>query len=117
MNIQTSNLEHIPGTKIIRHLGLVMGSTIRARHVGHDIIAGLRNVVGGEIREYTELLIQARNEAIQRMLKQAKERGANAVVNIRLSTSSVMQAAAEVFAYGTAVVIEKVSDELLEMRG
>ena len=102
-----SNLETIPGKKIVKHLGLVGGNTIRARHVGRDIMAGLKNIVGGEIRGYTQLMSKARAEATQRMIEEALARGANAVVNVRYSTSSVMQAAAEIYAYGTAVVIEE----------
>jgi len=101
-----SNLETVPGYTVVRHLGLVSGNTIRAKHVGRDIMAGLKNIVGGEIRGYTELLTEARNEAIERMKTSAQQLGANAVVNIRLSTSAVMSGAAELFAYGTAVVIE-----------
>ena len=101
-----SNLETVTGCRITRHLGLVMGNTIRAKHVGRDILAGLKNIVGGEIRSYTELLSEARNEAVERMITAAEQLGANAVVNVRLSTSAVMAGAAELFAYGTAVVIE-----------
>ena len=105
--MELSNLETIPGSRIVRNLGLVMGNTIRAKHIGRDIMASLKNIVGGEIASYTQLLTEARNEALQRMLGQAQARGANAVVNIRFTTSSVMQGAAELFAYGTALVIEK----------
>ncbi len=101
-----SNIEAIPGKRIVRHLGLVGGNTIRARHVGRDIMAGLKNLVGGEIKSYTELMSSARAEATERMIQQARARGANAIVNIRYSTASVMQAAAEIYAYGTAVVVE-----------
>ena len=101
-----SNLEQIPGHRVVRHIGLVSGNTIRAKHVGRDIMATLKNIVGGEIRGYTELLTEARNEAIQRMMQQAEQFGANAVINIRLSTSAVMSGAAELFAYGTAVLAE-----------
>lgn len=101
-----SNLEALPGYRIVKHLGLVSGNTIRAKHVGRDIMAGLKNIIGGEIRGYTELLSEARNEAIQRMEQAAEGLGANAVINVRLSTSSVMAGAAELFAYGTAVVVE-----------
>ena len=101
-----SNLEHVPGCRIGRHLGLVSGNTIRAKHVGRDIMAGLKNIVGGEIKGYTELLSEARNEAIQRMVAEAERLGANAIINVRLSTSAVMAGAAELFAYGTAVVVE-----------
>ena len=101
-----SNLDYVPGYRVARHLGLVLGNTIRAKHVGRDIMAGLKNLVGGEITGYTELLTEARNEAIQRMVAEAERRGANAVINVRLSTSAVMAGAAELFAYGTAVVVE-----------
>lgn len=101
-----SNLELIPGKKITKHLGLVQGSTVRAKHVGKDILAGLKNVFGGELASYTELLSEAREEATQRMIQQAQSVGANAVLNVRFSTSSVAQGAAELFVYGTAVVLE-----------
>jgi len=101
-----SNLETIPGARIVRHLGLVGGNTIRAKHIGRDIMASLKNIVGGELEGYTELLSEARNEAITRMVNQGQAMGANAIVNIRFSTSSVAQGAAELFAYGTAVIIE-----------
>ncbi len=102
-----SNMETAPGYRIVRHLGLACGNTIRAKHVGRDIMAGLKNIVGGEIRGYTDMLSDARNEAIRRMQTQAEALGANAVLNIRLSTAAVMASAAEVMAYGTAVVVEK----------
>ena len=101
-----TNLETVAGKTIREHLGLVQGSTIRAKHIGRDIMAGLKNIVGGEVKGYTELLTQARDEATQRMVAQAEQLGANAVVNIRFSTASVMQGAAEILAYGTAVVVE-----------
>ncbi len=101
-----SNVENVPGCRVVKHLGLVSGNTIRAKHVGRDIMAGLKNIVGGEIKGYTELLTEARNEAISRMVATAEQMGANAVINIRLSTSSVMSGAAELFAYGTAVVVD-----------
>lgn len=102
-----SNIENVPGQRVVQHLGLVSGNTIRAKHVGRDIMAGLKNIIGGEIKGYTELLTEARNEAIARMVATAEQMGANAVINVRLSTSSVMSGAAELFAYGTAVVIEQ----------
>jgi len=101
-----SNLETIPGKRIVKHLGLVQGSTVRAKHVGRDIMAGLKNVFGGELKGYTELLQESRTEAVERMQQQAEAIGANAILNIRFSTSSVAQGAAEIFAYGTAVVME-----------
>ena len=104
--MQLTNMENVPGMKIVRHFGLVSGSTVRAKHVGRDFMAGLKNIVGGELRGYTELLQESRNQAIQRMVMQAKEMGANAIVNIRFSTSSVAQGAAELYVYGTAVIVE-----------
>jgi uncharacterized protein YbjQ (UPF0145 family) len=98
--------EHIAGRKIAKTLGLVKGSTIRARNIGHDIMAGLRNVVGGEVKDYTVMLAQAREEAIQRMVEQAEKMGADAVVCTRFATSMVMSGAAEMVAYGTAVKLE-----------
>jgi uncharacterized protein YbjQ (UPF0145 family) len=103
MNMIVTNLETVPGKRIVKHLGLVQGSTVRAKHVGRDIMAGIKNVFGGELKGYTELLQEAREEAISRMVEQAKAAGANAVLNVRFSTSSVTQGAAELFAYGTAV--------------
>ena len=100
-----SNLETVPGKRIQKHLGLVQGSTVRTKHVGRDIMASLKNVFGGELKGYTELLQEARQEAIRRMLQQAQAEGANAVINIRFSTSSITQGAAELFVYGTAVVV------------
>ncbi|MCA8917066.1 MAG: YbjQ family protein [Planctomycetes bacterium] len=100
------NTESIPGYRVRQSLGLVQGNTIRAKHIGRDIMAGFKNIVGGEIVGYTELLAEARNEATQRMIAQAQSMGANAIVNVRYSTASVMQAAAEMFAYGTAVIVE-----------
>ena len=97
--------EQIEGKKIVETLGLVSGSTIRARHIGHDIVAGLRNVVGGEIKDYTVMLAQAREEALQRMIEKAEKLGANAVIGTRFVTSMVMSGAAEMVAYGTAVKV------------
>lgn len=101
-----TNLEIVPGKKVGRHLGLVQGSTVRSKHVGKDIMAGLKNIVGGELKGYTELLKEAREEATQRMIQQAEAIGANAVLNVRFSTSSITQGAAEMLAYGTAVFLE-----------
>jgi uncharacterized protein YbjQ (UPF0145 family) len=101
-----TNVESVLGQTIVEHYGLVQGSTIRAKHVGRDIMAGLKNIVGGELTGYTELLVEARREALNRMLAQAEELGANAVVNVRFSTSSVAQGAAEILAYGTAVKVQ-----------
>ena len=101
-----SNLETVTGKRIVKHLGVVSGSTVRAKHVGRDIMAGLKNIFGGELKGYTELLSESREEALNRMEQQAKSIGANGILNIRLTTSSVAQGAAELFAYGTAVVLE-----------
>ena len=101
-----TNLESVPGKRIVEHYGLVAGSTVRAKHVGKDIVAGLKNIVGGELRGYTELLNESRAESMQRMQEQAQQLGANAVVNIRFATSSVAQGAAELYVYGTAVRVE-----------
>jgi len=98
--------ELIAGKKIKQHLGLVRGNTIRARHVGKDILAGLRNIVGGEIHEYTKLMAESREQALDRMLDEARTLGANAVISVRFSTSMISQGAAELLAYGTAVVYE-----------
>lgn len=97
--------EQIEGKRITETLGLVRGSTIRARHMGRDIMAGLRNIVGGEVKEYTLMLAQAREEAMQRMVEQAEKLGANAIVGTRLVTSMVMSGAAEMVSYGTAVKV------------
>ena len=104
MIITTS--DQIEGKTIIKTIGLVKGSTIRARHLGKDIMAGLRGIVGGEISEYTKMMAEAREEAIQRMVEDAEKKEANAVVGMRFSTSMIMQNAAEVLAYGTGVVLE-----------
>jgi len=98
--------ERIEGKRIVKVLGLVRGNAIRARAIGRDIVAALRNIVGGEIPEYARLLSESREESVQRMVRQAESMGANAVVAIRFQTSSVMQGAAEMLCYGTAVVIE-----------
>ena len=103
--MDVTNLESIPGKSIVRHLGLVQGSTVRAKHAGRDILAGLKNIVGGELKAYTELLVESRKEAVARMVQQAEAVGANAVLNVRFSTSNIASGAAEVMAYGTAVVI------------
>jgi len=97
--------EYIPGKRIVEVKGLVQGSTVRAKHIGRDIAASLKNVFGGELKGYTELLVESRREAVERMLAQARELGANAVLNVRFATSSVTQGAAELYAYGTAVVV------------
>ncbi len=101
-----STLDYVPGHTVVGHLGIVQGSTVRAKHIGRDILASLKNIVGGELRAYTELLSEAREEAIARMRQQAEAAGANAVLNVRFATSSVAQGAAELLAYGTAVTVE-----------
>ena len=101
-----SNTENVPGKTILEFYGVVTGSTVRAKHIGRDIMAGFKNIVGGELKGYTELLDEARQEAVQRMVAQANSMGANAVVNVRFTTSSVAQGAAELFAYGTAVKVQ-----------
>ena len=101
-----SNTEDIPGQQIVEFYGVVTGSTVRAKHFGRDIAAALKNFVGGELKGYTELLQEARKEALHRMMEQARSLGANAVINVRFATSSVAQGAAELFAYGTAVKVE-----------
>ena len=101
-----SNTEEIPGQKIVEFYGVVTGSTVRAKHIGRDFAAGLKNILGGELKGYTELLQEARQEARRRMMEQARSVGANAVINVRFATSSIAQGAAELFAYGTAVKVE-----------
>ncbi len=100
------NIETVPGRQIREVKGLVQGNTIRAKHAGRDIAASFKNLVGGELTGYTELLTESRRQALERMIAQAQELGANAVVNVRFTTSSVTAGAAEMYAYGTAVVIE-----------
>jgi len=100
-----TNTEEIPGKTILDCHGVVSGSTVRAKHVGRDLMAGLKNIVGGELKGYTELLIEAREEAFSRMKDQAKQLGANAIVNVRFSTSSVASGASEIYIYGTAVTV------------
>ena len=96
----------IPGKKIVKTLGLVKGNTIRARHIGRDIMAGFKNIVGGEIIEYTKMMAESREQAQDRMIGEAKKMGANAIIGTRFITASVMQGAAELLVYGTAVVVE-----------
>ena len=100
------NTETVPGHRVVEALGVVRGSTIRAKHIGKDIMASLRNIVGGEVKEYTEMLTETRNESVHRMKREAAALGADAVVNLRFTTSQVMAGAAELLAYGTAVKIE-----------
>ncbi len=101
-----STTETIEGKKIVKQLGLVKGNTIRARHIGRDIMASLRNVVGGEITDYTKMMAESREQALDRMIKDAQNLGANAIVGVKFATSMVMQSASEILAYGTAVVVE-----------
>jgi len=98
--------DQIQGKAITKTIGLVRGSTIRARHVGRDIVASLRGIVGGEITEYTKMMAEAREQAIQRMVEDAEAKGANAIISMRLASAMVMTSAAEILAYGTAVVVE-----------
>ena len=104
------NIETVPGHRIVELRGLVQGNTIRAKHLGRDIGAGLKNLVGGELRAYTELMTEARREALERMIEQARQLSANAVVNVRFTTTNVANGAAELYAYGTAVVVVADSD-------
>jgi uncharacterized protein YbjQ (UPF0145 family) len=104
--VLVTTIDRIPGHEIVEVLGLVQGNTIRARHLGRDIMAGLRNIVGGEIKDYTQMLTEARELAIQRMVKEAERLGADAVVGVRLATAQTMAGAAEVLAYGTAVKLK-----------
>ena len=104
MIISTTNT--VDGKKIVKQLGLVRGNTIRARHIGHDVMAGLRNIVGGEITDYTKMMAEAREQALDRMIEEAESKGANAIVGMKFATSMVMQSASEILVYGTAVVIE-----------
>jgi len=100
-----SNTETIPGHTITHHVGLVQGNTVRAKHVGRDLMAGLKNIVGGELKGYTELLEDARKEATERMIAEAEAKGANAIVNVRFSTSAITAGASELYVYGTGVVL------------
>ncbi|WP_439133907.1 YbjQ family protein [Pseudomaricurvus sp.] len=101
-----SNIEVVPGKRITQHLGLVQGSTVRAKHAGKDIMAGFKNIFGGELKSYTDLLQESRQEAIDRLTEQAEHLGANAVINVRFATSTIAAGASEILAYGTAVVLE-----------
>ncbi|NNC39861.1 MAG: YbjQ family protein [Acidimicrobiia bacterium] len=111
MTMIVVNTETIPGYEILEVKGLVQGNTIRAKHLGRDITASLKNLVGGELTQYTELLTESRRQAVDRMIQQAQELGANAVVNVRFTTSSIAAGAAELYAYGTAVTIGLSSTE------
>ena len=99
------NTEFVPGKSIVEVKGLVQGNTVRAKHVGRDIAASFKNIFGGELQGYTELLVESRREAMQRMIAQAQQLGANAIVNVRFATSSITAGAAELYVYGTAVVV------------
>jgi uncharacterized protein YbjQ (UPF0145 family) len=101
-----STTETIEGKRIIKHLGLVRGNTIRARHIGRDIMAAFRNIVGGEITDYTKMMAESREQSLDRMIEQAKELGANAIIGLKFSTSMIMPYAAEILVYGTAVLVE-----------
>ena len=106
ISMYMSNVETIPGMTIAKSLGLVTGSTVRAKHIGKDIFAGFKNLVGGELKQYTDLLNESRNEALQRMMMQASSMGANGIVNVRFATSNVAAGASELFCYGTAVIVQ-----------
>jgi len=107
-----SNLESVPGHQILKQLDVVYGSTVRSKHVGRDFMAGLKNIVGGELKGYTELLEESRQEAMNRMIEKAHGLGANAIVGIRFSTSNIAQGASELFVYGTAVIVEPTTTQL-----
>ena len=100
------NTDFVPGKTIVKNLGLVRGNTIRARHLGRDLLAFLRNIVGGEITDYTKMMAESREQALDRMVEEAEGLGANAILNVRLTTSMIMQSASEILAYGTAVIVE-----------
>lgn len=102
-----SNMEEIPGRRVVQHLGVVQGSVVQAKNVFRDIGASLKNLVGGELRSYTDLMNEAREEAVGRMTQEAEALGANGILNVRFSTSTITQGAAELLAYGTAVVLEE----------
>ena len=101
-----SNLNEVNGRTVVEHFGLVSGSTVRAKNVGRDILSGLKNLVGGELKSYTQLLNEGREQAIERMVAEAKNKGANAILNVRFETSSVAQGAVEIYVYGTAVKMD-----------
>ena len=111
MTVQLSNLEHLPNYQITERLDVVYGSTVRSKHVGKDLFAGLKNIVGGELTAYTELLEESRQEAIDRMIVKAEALGADAIVGLRFSTSSIAQGASELFVYGTAVKVAPISQQ------
>ena len=101
-----TNIELVPNKRVVQHLGLVQGSTVRAKHAGKDIMASFKNIFGGELKSYTELLHEAREEALARLSEQAEAIGANAVINVRFATSAIAAGASEILAYGTAVTLE-----------
>ena len=105
-NMLCTTTHEIAGKRIVKTLGLVRGNTIRARHLGHDFLAGLKNMVGGEISDYTKMMAESREQAIDRMVAEAESKGANAIVGMKFATSMIMQSASEILAYGTAVVVE-----------
>ncbi|MCW9027749.1 MAG: YbjQ family protein [Kangiella sp.] len=106
-DIEVYTVEQVPGHKVSKVIGIVRGNSVRTRHVGKDILAGLRNLVGGEVHEYTKLMAESREQAIDRMCDEARMLGANAVVGVRFETSMIASMAAELLAFGTAVVMEK----------
>lgn len=110
--MQLSNLESVPAHQIIKQLDVVYGSTVRSKHAGRDLMASLKNIVGGELKGYTELLEESRQEAMGRMIEKAQNLGANAIVGIRFSTSNIAQGASELFVYGTAVIVEPIVPKL-----
>jgi uncharacterized protein YbjQ (UPF0145 family) len=105
-------IETVPGRKILRTLGLVKGNTVRAGHAGEDIVAFLKNLVGGEVTEYTQIMAEARDQALDRMVEEARNLGANAIVGLHFSSASIVQHAAEIMAYGTAVILEEAGEDL-----
>lgn len=105
-----STLEQVPGRRIVKVLGLVRGNSIRARHLGHDVMAGLKGIVGGEIADYTKMIAETREQALDRMLAQARQNGANAVLGVRFATCEMMDHAAEILVYGTAVILAEAAD-------
>jgi uncharacterized protein YbjQ (UPF0145 family) len=104
--MQISTTHYIEGKTIVKQLGLVRGNTIRARHIGKDVMAGLKNIVGGEISDYTKMMAESREQAIDRMVAEAESKGANAIVGMKFATSMIMQSASEILAYGPAVIVE-----------
>ncbi len=104
--MEISTLDHVPGRTVTKHIGLVRGNTVRAKNIGRDFMAGLKNIVGGEMSGYTELLSEAREQALGRMVDAAQGAGANAILNVRFEAASLVQGAVEILVYGTAVVVE-----------